>query len=158
MALAVLAFVAIGTATEGLERADRERLGRFSTTAVFLTGSAPTPGALPATQRPLADGLEAARWAAPDGTPRVGVVSAVGRVAAAEQRIVWTNRAGDLVPAPFARTAALGMALVLTSVAGVVLLGLGGAARRVHAWLVAATWAREWAVVEPRWSAAHCRG
>lgn len=108
----------------------------------------------------LADGSRPrtalAQWTTRDGREVQGrVVVSTGHVAG-DIVSVWLDRAGRVVAAPINPTSASvvgwtwGLAVVLAGWAALALLWTG-----VRAWTEhhnAATWAREWAMVEPTWS------
>ncbi len=97
-----------------------------------------------------------ARWDVPGSRPRTGII-AVGLSARAGQRVtIWVTGSGQVTHPPLTHGDVLdGIAnAVLTTVASMgVLLGIcvavvrGGASRRRMA-----AWARDWEVIEPRWT------
>ena len=97
-----------------------------------------------------------AHWTAPDAHEVEGRVVVSTRHRAGDAVAVWTDRTGRLVPAPItARSAAVvgwtwGVAVVLGGWA--VLALLWSAVRAWTAHRNAASWAQEWALVEPTWS------
>lgn len=108
----------------------------------------------------LADGSRPrtalARWTTPDGREVQGRVVVTTRHVAGDVVPVWLDRTGRLVAAPISPASASvvgwtwGVAVVLGGWAVLALLWTG-----VRAWTThrnAATWAREWAMVEPTWS------
>jgi hypothetical protein len=108
----------------------------------------------------LADGSRSrnalARWTGPDGRLAQGRVAVTSQHAVGDTVSIWTDRTGRLVPAPTKPSAATavgwtwGVAVTLGGWAVLALLWV--AVRAATARRNAATWAREWAVVEPDWS------
>jgi hypothetical protein len=97
-----------------------------------------------------------ARWTTPDGRDTQGRVIIAARHAMGDTVPVWVDRTGRLVPAPMTASSATvvgwtwGVAVVLGGWATLALLWTA-----VRAWTArrnAASWAREWALVEPSWS------
>jgi hypothetical protein len=149
----VLLAVAIGQLGHDhtLQRASTESAARTLAAATLLEDA---DGAL------LADGArprtELAQWTTPDGREVQGRVVVSTRHVAGDVVSVWLDRTGHLVAAPINPTSASvvgwtwGLAVVLAGWAVLALLWTG-----VHAWTAhhnAATWARDWAMVEPTWS------
>jgi hypothetical protein len=97
-----------------------------------------------------------ARWTAPDGRATQGRVLVTSQHVVGDTVSIWTDRAGQIVPAPTKPSAASavgwtwGVAVTLGGWA--VLALLWSAVRAATARRNAIAWAREWAVVEPNWS------
>ena len=104
----------------------------------------------------LAAGWALARWTAPGGQPRTGLVGASSAGYAGQRVRIWVDRAGRPTAPPLAGGAVssqVGLAATLVPLglaAGVVLTGL--AVRSVAGRRRLASWGREWDAVEPRWS------
>jgi hypothetical protein len=98
----------------------------------------------------------AARWNGPDGTEHTGPVVVTGPAAAGSQVTVWIDRDSRPTAAPMTPGGALAAAVVsgglVAAAGGTVLWWAWVAVRRFAAARNAATWDREWARVEPRWS------
>ncbi|HXZ66804.1 MAG TPA: hypothetical protein VEH05_18845 [Streptosporangiaceae bacterium] len=97
-----------------------------------------------------------ARWKLPDGTSHTGVI-AVGLTARAGQRVdIWVTGSGQLTRPPLSHGDVLDSIAnaVLASVAALgVLLGLAAAVvRAAVSRRRMAAWARDWAVIGPRWT------
>ncbi|MFR9802407.1 hypothetical protein ACL02T_08895 [Pseudonocardia sp. RS010] len=151
LAIIVLALSNYGA---GLARAEQEAAERTQVEATVLADAPPlspaaTRGVAPTSRVP-------ARWTAPDGTPRTGTVQVPGRPAAGEVELVWVDRSGATAPAPAGRGSVLGGAVLGAAVLLGLLVGVLVGVRRLLAAVLlranAATWGREWAEVEPRWS------
>ncbi len=102
------------------------------------------------------------RWTAPDGTPRTKKVAADVEVWRTGKVQVWTDRGGDLVPAPLdgptaATHAVLAGIAVGAATCGVVLIG-----RALVMWRLMRRrldlWEREWARVGQDWGRAGAGG
>ena len=96
------------------------------------------------------------RWAAPDGTPLTGEITAAAGTRAGSTVMVWTDVSGRLTGAPLPHTMVAGRAVraaVLTPLGlAVCLLGAGmlvhGALDRRRL----AAWDAEWSVTGPHWT------
>jgi hypothetical protein len=97
-----------------------------------------------------------ARWTAPGGTKRTGLVLAAPGAAAGSQVMVWVNEAGQLTGPPL-RDHQVAEQAVLAGVVAAAFLGLallcaGLFARRMLDARRIADWDAEWRVTGPRWS------
>jgi hypothetical protein len=111
------------------------------------SGYAEQPGAVPEVK---------ARWRAPDGSVRTGLVYVPGGAAAGSKVLVWVNTAGRLTGPPLANSqvatrADLDEMLVIGALAAA-LMTVGGI---VH-WALnrrrLAAWDADWLATGPRWS------
>lgn len=99
-----------------------------------------------------------ARWTAPDGQPRSGLVPVSPAAPAGSRTRVWVNRAGALTGPPLRHTQRhswMAIAGVLTPyvLAFILLLFLTGyAGRRLLDRRRLADWDRAWEAVGPRWT------
>jgi len=99
-----------------------------------------------------------ARWVAPDGRAKTGII-AVGLTAKAEQKVtIWVTESGQVTQPPLTHGEVLdGIAnAAMATAAGVAaLFGIGAAVMRasVNRRRMAA-WARDWDVVGPTWTSA----
>lgn len=114
-----------------------------------VLGVAPGPGSL------ASPGLEA-RWTAPDGQRRTGVVPGATAVNAGQQLRIWVDSAGRLASQPLARweisrDVVLAVSVVLLSL-GFLLFLAGGCVRLVADRCRIAGWERAWLAVGPQWS------
>lgn len=95
-----------------------------------------------------------ARWTAPDGQPRSGLVPVSPAAPAGSRRWIWVNRAGSLTGPP-PRHSWMAMAGVLTPyiLAVILLLSLTGyAGRCLLGRRRLADWDRAWEAVGPKWT------
>jgi len=97
-----------------------------------------------------------ARWTAPDGRHRTGVVPAATAVNAGQQLRIWVNPAGQLAYQPMARweinrDIALAAVTVPLGLGFVVYLG-GGCVRLAARRRQLEGWEQEWRAVGPQWS------
>ncbi|AVZ76728.1 hypothetical protein SLUN_35540 [Streptomyces lunaelactis] len=96
-----------------------------------------------------------ARWAAPDGTARIGRVPVTGQPRRGARVDVWTDRHGAVTAAPVSAAAArIDAVLAGVAIAAFIcLLALAG--RRIVGWQLdrrrSELWACEWTRVGPRW-------
>ena len=97
-----------------------------------------------------------ARWTAPDGRARHGLIPVTLRDAGGGSARVWVTRAGLLAKPPLRHSqvqANIAMAEWLTALVLGLLLGLSGVAGRIlFARHRLADWNRAWRDVEPRWT------
>jgi hypothetical protein len=141
--------------TAQMERAVAEAAERVPVRVVLLA---------PAEVLPAVDGVGTpipvqvpARWTAPDGSERLGVVTVGFRSPAGTELPKWVDRRTGGIVAPPVPAAGAGWVGVLGGL-GVALVGwlvLGCAWWGVLRWTGVrndAAWAREWADIEPRWS------
>lgn len=150
-----IVLLAVGIGQMGhdhtLQRASAESAARTPAAATLLEDA---DGAL------LVDGSRPrtalAQWNTADGREVQGRIVVSTRHVAGDIVSVWLDRTGHVVAAPINPTSASvvgwtwGLAVVLAGWAVLALLWTG-----VRAWTEhhnAATWAREWAMVEPTWS------
>jgi hypothetical protein len=110
-------------------------------------GYAEQPGAVPEVK---------ARWRAPDGSVRTGLVYVPGGAAAGSKVLVWVNQAGRLTGPPLANSqvatrADLDEMLVIGALA-VALMTVGGIVHRVLNRRRLAAWDADWLATGPRWS------
>jgi hypothetical protein len=97
-----------------------------------------------------------ARWKAPDGQVRTGLLYVIGGARAGGTFIVWTDRAGQLTSPPLQKSqiatrADLDEALAVAALA-IVLLAVGGLAHRALDRYRLAAWGADWLATGPRWS------
>jgi hypothetical protein len=143
-------------ATGGLARAvalkaqHAQEAAERQVTAVVLAVTAPPPVG----QR-LAWQAEA-RWRAPDGRVVTHEVPLPYPPAVGGSVRVWTDRAGDLAPAPLLDSQVAGQATTgeVLGVAGTAaaLVLAGGLARRALNWRRLAAWDAAWQETGPRWT------
>lgn len=108
----------------------------------------------------LSDGTRSrtalARWTGPDGRVAQGRVVVTTKHVVGDTVSIWMDRVGRLAPAPTqpGNATAVGWTwgVAVTLGGWAVLALLWTAVRAATARRNAATWAREWAVVEPNWS------
>jgi hypothetical protein len=98
-----------------------------------------------------------ARWTAPGGRPRTGIVSAPPGTTAGSTVRVWIDRSGNPASAPPLRFSQVRTQAVLAAVLASLLLGqiLLGAGAGMHWWLERqreAAWDIEWQLTEPQWT------
>jgi len=149
----VLLAVAVGQlgAEHTLARARAEAAARTPALAELLEN---VDGAL------LADGSRShtalARWIAPDGRAVQDRVIVTSKHSVGDTVPIWMDRAGRVAQVPTSAGTATavgwtwGVAIALAGWAVLALLWTG--VRAATARRNAATWAREWALVEPTWS------
>ncbi len=130
-----------------------QQASRYRTTAILLSLpvplSSPVPGYFP--------GLQArARWTAPDGSVRTGLVSAPAGARPGSTVTVWEQASGRLTGPPVTPVEVTGdvvMAVFLAVLGLCLLLEIALAlARTALARRRAAAWEAEWAVIEPLWT------
>jgi hypothetical protein len=129
-----------------------EQSTRYKVEAVLLQD---TPGAYYTLYGPVA--MPAlAKWTAPDGSARVGLVKATSRRHAGTKVAIWTNRSGNLIGPPPRRgqistqqALAAVSAFILTGLVLLVtgLLALGAVNRRRLA-----AWDTAWQATGPKWT------
>lgn len=100
-----------------------------------------------------------AKWTAPDGEQRSGVITAPPGTPAGHKVMVWVDSAGRLTGPPLrdhqvGEQAALA-GVVASTLLGLVLLCAGMFARRVLDTRRMAAWDAEWRVTGPRWRSRH---
>ena len=149
----VLLALAVGQlgAEHTVDRARAEAAARTAARAELLEG---VDGAV------LADGTRTrtalARWTGPDGRLTQGRVIVTSQHSVGDTISIWVDRTGRLVPAPTKPGAATAVGWtwgVAVTLGGWAVLGLlWSAVRAATSRRNAASWAREWAVVEPDWS------
>jgi hypothetical protein len=97
-----------------------------------------------------------ARWRAPDGTWRHGLVAVALNARAGQRMTVWVTPAGQLMHPPLTRAEVLeweATGAMLAPIALAALVGVAGGIVRVLAnRRRAAGWTRAWAATGPRWS------
>jgi hypothetical protein len=97
-----------------------------------------------------------ARWQAPDGTPRQGIIVVDAPRAAGSTVSVWIDTDGRRMPPPptaqdaSVKAVVLGFAAVVVLAAFLTLLHVAVRRRLDHRRLE--TWQLDWILVEPRWS------
>jgi hypothetical protein len=140
-------------AAAGGLRAEQAQAAWHRVTAVLLQKA-------PASAHPMfqvsLEPLVAARWKAPDGTPRTGEVYAPAGAAAGSTVTVWINGSGRPTASPLQRgdvieATALAASLAAVAVAAVLAL-LGLLARWVLDRRRLAAWETRWAVTGPQWT------
>ncbi|HVL85149.1 MAG TPA: hypothetical protein VM367_12805 [Pseudonocardia sp.] len=152
-AVAVLLAVLVGSAVHASEL-ERARAGSaLGPVPAVLLEASPFPAQAHVMGAPVP---VAARWTAPDGTPRTGRLWAEPGLPAGATVPVWVDGHGLRADAPLSPAMArLGgwLAGIGTAVGcGILLLGLAGLARRVLDVADDRRWSAEWARIEPRWS------
>ena len=97
-----------------------------------------------------------ARWAAPNGSARVGEIPVAGGTRARSTVRIWVDGSGRLANAPLTTTQivdrVVAAAIFAPIALAVVLLSLGAAARRLLERRRLAEWAAAWAAIEPQWT------
>lgn len=114
----------------------------------------------PVLPRPMFQGSEVpmvlARWVAPDGTARTGMVYARGGTPAGQTVETWINASGQGVNAPpSARDKAISetlVALLAVVAVGLVLVGAGLAGHRLIERRRLAAWDVSWSATGPQWT------
>ncbi|WP_213011638.1 Rv1733c family protein [Paractinoplanes toevensis] len=117
-----------------------ERQHRFEVWAVLL--SAPSPAA-------------AARWKAPDGTPRTGALIVGPEMQTGAWVTIWVDEKGTVAAPPTRRspvTAAVEMAVAVVLALALGLLAIRFLGRFLLDRRRMRDWQREWLEVGPRWS------
>ncbi|HCU96968.1 MAG TPA: hypothetical protein DHU96_31330 [Actinobacteria bacterium] len=149
--LAVAAGQWAANAGHRLENA--QRAGRYQVTAV-LTANAPNQ-----TQNAYGTvmGVEVrARWTAPGGITRTGLVTAPPGEKAGSLVWVWVDRAGNVTSSPEQASDLSGqraLATLLAPVAlGLALLAMWSLAHRILDKRRMAAWDADWAATGPRWT------
>ena len=97
-----------------------------------------------------------ARWTAPDGMPRTGLIAVPGGRAAGSAVTVWTDASGKLAAKPLRHTAVIALA-AFTGVwaaltACLLLLGAWRWTRRRLERCRMSAWEADWQVTGPRWT------
>ncbi len=97
-----------------------------------------------------------ARWRAPDGQVRTGLLYVLGGARVGSTFTVWTDRTGQLTNAPLqtsqiATRADLDEAIAVAAIA-VILLAVGGLAHGALDRHRLAAWGADWLATGPRWS------
>jgi hypothetical protein len=97
-----------------------------------------------------------ARWRAPDGQVRTGLLYVIGGARAGSTFTVWTDRTGQLTNPPLQKSqiaarADLDETLAVAALA-VALLAVGGLAHRGLDRSRLAAWGADWLATGPRWS------
>jgi hypothetical protein len=114
----------------------------------------------PVLSRPMFEGpaepMVLARWVAPDGTARTGMVYARGGTPAGQTVETWINASGKRVSAPpSARDKAIGetlLAMLVVFAVGLVLTGVGLAGHRLIERRRLAAWDVSWSATGPQWT------
>ena len=149
--VAAIAAMLVGTQTYAsvLEMARVQAAARTPVTATLMQDTpSPRTGDLVSAQ---------VHWTGPDGVEHIGATQAHGGLNAGHPVPIWVDRSNNIVPKPVDRTDALVAAVslggtLLAIVAGLLALAWNGTRRCTMA-LNRARWEREWAMVEPAWSA-----
>ncbi len=145
LAVAVAGHVAYGG---GLRAAQVQRLTRHHVPAVLMAKAV----ALDYSGPPEAP----ARWTAPDGAPRAGIVPARPGAAVGSTVLVWTDESGRLTGPPLTREQVRGQAALVAALAPAALallfLGAGTLAHYLLARRRLAAWDAEWRATGPQWS------
>jgi hypothetical protein len=153
----VLAWKAGATVHDQAMRSVGEaRLNRFPTEAVLEEAPAEPVQSGEAADQPRAVPVRV-RWTGPDGSQHSAeVVPDSSTRKAGEVVQIWTNAAGDGVPAPPGEGRAVGDAVIVGMIililTGTTLLGVRIAARRALDRRRYAQWQAAWRAIEPRWS------
>ncbi len=97
-----------------------------------------------------------ARWTAPDGTSRTGLISVPGGTASGSTVTVWTDASGQLQAKPLRHSAVIALA-AFTSVwvalmMGLLLFGAWRWSRRRLERRRMSAWDADWRVTGPRWT------
>jgi anti-sigma factor RsiW len=149
LAAAVAASFTGTAVTHGMEHLlAQQRVDRHVTAAVLAQDASDVAGY-------VAEPRARVRWTAPDGTTRTGITKVGLDLHRGARVMIWTDRRGQLVPAPLSSSDAR-LEAVLTGIAagggvgGAVLAGLAVATRLADR-RRAEEWAAEWAVTGPRW-------
>ena len=97
-----------------------------------------------------------ARWTAPDGRARAGLIPVTAAVAAGQTVRVWVDAAGTPTGPPLSTGTVVADEVRAATVAvialGIVLLGLMGAGRLLLDRRALAGWEQAWAAVGPQWT------
>jgi hypothetical protein len=101
-------------------------------------------------------GWARARWTAPDGTARSGLVGAPWARGKGATVRIWTDSGGRLAEPPLGRDEITSRAVTFGALApvllGLLLLAVGGLVRRVLDQRRMEAWEAGWAAVEPLWT------
>jgi hypothetical protein len=97
-----------------------------------------------------------ARWAAPNGSARVGEIPVADGTRAGSTVRIWVDRSGLLADAPLTTTQladrVIAAAIFAPIALAVVLLSMAAAARRLLDRRRLAGWASAWEAIEPQWT------
>jgi hypothetical protein len=103
--------------------------------------------------------LASARWVAPDGSERTGIINAAGGVGTGDAQQIWVDPKGHVTDAPLSGTAAAALLMLITAGAWLTLSVLLGAGWLTVRWRLNRrrldTWDHEWQRIEPGWSGRH---
>ncbi|MGH3344970.1 MAG: Rv1733c family protein [Carbonactinosporaceae bacterium] len=155
-ALAMAAIVTLNVYRTGVGVERVQALERHPITAVLLEDAVASASTVESSQGSPTQPPTRARWTAPDGTTRQGLVPATMGSEAGGEVTVWVNAAGRPVPEPQHRVETVSRTL-LTG-AGVAVAAIVGLALPYHAFRRGLDrrrlrqWEDSWAKVEPQWS------
>ena len=152
---AVLSMI-IGFHVHGslMDRARAETASRTPVRAILMQDVTPMPevgdtGTTPLTQVPV-------RWLDTDGVVREGEATVDGALRGGDATVVWVDRSHHLVSPPTRTADATAAGYVASGIVLFMILAvltmMWFGIRQLAMARNCAHWAREWAVVEPRWS------
>jgi hypothetical protein len=155
LAGAPLAALAAGHWEAGaMLRAQRAEAAAMQRVPAVLTQDAPVPVHVMFQGAPAP--LARAKWTAPDGAARTGMVNAPAGSRAGRTVMVWTDRSGRLAGAPLQGTDVTiraGLVALLAVVAVGLLLAMAGSAfRRALDRQRLAAWDGGWSATGPQWT------
>jgi hypothetical protein len=135
-------------------------LRALRTQATWSQVSATVPRAPPNQSDQLSGQLDTvllqARWTAPDGQPRSGLIPTSQGVAVGNSARIWVSRSGSLTGAPRGRSELLGWTPIAEVGTAIVLALIFFLAVRLQRWLFErrrlACWHRAWRAQGPRWT------
>lgn len=135
-------------------------LRALRTQATWSQVSATVPRAPPNQSDQLSGQLDTvllqARWTAPDGQPRSGLIPTSQGVAVGNSARIWVSRSGSLTGAPRERSELLGWTPIAEVGTAIVLAFIFFLAVRLQRWLFErrrlACWHRAWRAQGPRWT------
>ena len=152
LAVPVALTVAVVAGTDARRQADEQAVARSQVPAVLLAGAVASAGSDPGT----VSTRTSARWYAPDGTPREGLVPTTPEAVVGDTVTIWVDGAGDRVGPPL-NTAGVVSAAVSGGL--MTFLVIGSLAVSGHLLVCRSLWRRRerrweraWAFVEPQWS------
>ena len=151
--VAVALAVATATGTSTQSAADAQSASRYRVTATLVEDPA---SAAAGSEQTRVDAAVTARWTAPSGQAREGVIAVPVGARAGSTTTIWIDHEGDITTRPLDGSDVAARAIVygfstfigISALAGLAYLGL-------KVWLERSRmrrWAADWAVVEPVWS------
>jgi hypothetical protein len=137
-----------------LQRQTDDRLRRFHVEAVLLEGAV-VPGRTDDAGVFAAEPVARARWTAPDGSSRLGIVQVAAGDPAGRQVSLWIDDHGEPIGPPaevHPRTDAVAAASAVVLLLAGALFAVGLATRRLLDHVRIRSWRNEWLEVGPRWT------